>query len=216
VNEELISTYQVVRDNVEELISALSQHIYEKNYYYRVREADRSAEYKKWTPVQRASRLMYLNKTCFNGLYRVNSKGQFNVPFGKYTNPTIVNSDNLRACSVALRKISLHNNEFLLVETQAQKGDFVYFDPPYHPLSETANFTTYSQGGFNESAQTELRNLCFRLNETGVKFMLSNSSAPLMRELYHDFRVEEVHAGRAINSNGSKRGQVIELIIRNF
>ena len=216
INEELTNTYKVVKDKVEELISDLKQHLHEKDYYYRIRNIDRSDEYKLWSDVQRASRLIYLNKTCFNGLYRVNSKGQFNTPMGSYKNPKIVDETNLRACSQALQKAQIITGSFLEVEEQVNHDDFVYFDPPYAPLNATSNFTGYSQKGFDKMMQLSLRALCDRLDYKGVRFMVSNSNAPLILDLYDHYKIEFVYATRAINSKGDKRGKIPEVIITNY
>ncbi len=216
VNEELVNCYEVVQQQLEALCKDLKQHRYEKDYYYAMRDVDRAPEFKAWTRVQRASRLIYLNKTCFNGLYRVNSKGHFNVPFGKYTNPTILDAENLAACSKALADVTVGAESFLEAEKRMGKGDFVYFDPPYVPLSTTAYFTSYNVNGFDAEMQRELCELCRRLDTRGVKFMLSNSSAPFVLELYKEFKVERVRANRAINSKGEKRGKVDEVIVQNF
>lgn len=216
INGDLVTLYQVIRDDVEALIADMAQHIYDKDYYYSLRRIDRTSDYDTWSPVQRASRLIYLNKTCYNGLYRVNSKGQFNVPFGRYTNPTIVDADNLRACSQALQGLTIEQADFCQVRALAQPGDFVYFDPPYAPLSATANFTGYTKDGFDREMQYALRDLCRELDSKGVRFMVSNSSAPLVLGLYAEFKIEFVYASRAINSKPSKRGKIPEVLISNF
>jgi DNA adenine methylase len=216
INDDLINTYRVIQAQVEDLIRDLKQHVHDKDYYYRIRNVDRTEAYQAWNAVQRASRLIYLNKTCYNGLYRVNSKGYFNTPFGSYQNPTIVDEGNLRACSRALQSTQLVMGAFLQVEPDITPDDFVYFDPPYAPLSATANFTGYSQGGFDASMQTVLRDLCDRLNKRGVRFMLSNSSAPLILDLYNSYNIEFVFASRAINSKGGDRGKIPEVIVTNY
>ena len=216
INEELTNTYRVMKEKTEELIAALKQHTYEKDYYYRVRNIDRTNEYKNWSDVQRANRLIYLNKSCFNGLYRVNSKGEFNTPFGSYKNPRIVDEANLRAASIALQKAQIITGSFLEVESMINRDDFVYFDPPYAPLNATSNFTGYSQEGFDGELQEELRNLCDRLNQRGIRFMVSNSSAPLILDLYQNYQIDFVYATRAINSKGHKRGKIPEVIVSNY
>jgi DNA adenine methylase len=216
INEELTNTYRVIKDKIEELIADLKQHIYEKEYYYHIRNIDRTNEYKSWSDVRRASRLIYLNKTCFNGLYRVNSKGEFNTPMGRYKNPKIVDEANLRACSKALQKVQIITGSFLEVEEKITSSDFVYFDPPYAPLNATSNFTGYSQDGFDQKMQLSLRDLCDRLNAQGVRFIVSNSSAPLILDLYSNYKIEFVYANRAINSQGDKRGKITEAIITNY
>lgn len=216
INEELTNAYTVIKYKTNELIADLQQHIYEKDYYYQLRNIDRTDEYKLWSDVQRASRLIYLNKTCFNGLYRVNSKGEFNTPMGRYKNPKIVDEVNLRACSLALQKAEIINGSFLEVEEKATIHDFVYFDPPYAPLNATSNFTDYSQKGFDEKMQLDLRDLCDRLDQKGVRFMLSNSNAPLILDFYQDYKIEFVYATRAINSKANKRGKIPEVIVTNY
>lgn len=190
INEELTLAYRVIKYQTEELIADLKRHIYEKDYYYQIRNADRTDKYKLWSDVQKASRLIYLNKSCFNGLYRVNSKGEFNTPIGSYKNPKIVDEINLRACSQALQKAQILNVSFLEVEEKVRGDDFVYFDPPYAPLNATSNFTGYSQKGFDNQMQLSLRDLCDRLDKKGVRFMVSNSNAPLILDLYKDYKIE--------------------------
>jgi DNA adenine methylase len=216
VNEELTLAYQVIRDDVESLIEELKKHRYEKEYFYSVREWDRREDYKQLSAVQKVGRFIFLNKTCFNGLHRVNSKGQFNVPFGEYTNPTIVDVENLRRCSRALAHTEIVLADYLSLEKQLGEGDFIYFDPPYAPLSATSSFTSYTVDGFDSNDQIALRDMCKRLDEKGVLFMLSNSSSMWIRDLYGDFCIHSVSASRAINSKASSRGCVEELIVTNY
>ena len=216
VNEELTLAYQIVRDDVESLIEELKRHRYEKEYYYSVREWDRKDDYGQLSAIQKVGRFIFLNKTCFNGLHRVNSKGQFNVPFGDYTNPTIVDAENLRRCSRALAQTEIVRADYLSLEHQLGEGDFVYFDPPYAPLSATSSFTSYTVDGFDSNDQVALRDLCKRLDKKGVLFMLSNSSSLWIRELYEDFTIHSVSATRAINSKATQRGFVEELIVTNY
>lgn len=216
INTELISAYEVIRSEVESLIEDLKQHIYQKDYYYRIRDVDRAPEFQDWSAVKRASRLIYLNKTCFNGLYRVNSRGQFNVPFGRYKNPRILDEDNLRACSKVLKSAVLRNANFIESTQECQSGDFVYLDPPYAPVSRTSDFTSYTRSGFGSDMQEVLMKTCADLDKRGVKFMLSNSDVPLIRELYQGFRIETVQASRAVNSDSARRGKVSEVIVRNY
>jgi DNA adenine methylase len=215
-NSELVNCFEVVRSNVEDLIRALEGYRYDKDQYYSVRALDRSDEFAKLSPVERAARFIYLNKTCFNGLYRVNSKGHFNVPFGSYDDPKILDADNLRRCSAVLSKTILKNGNFEDVVEVAQPGDFVYFDPPYAPVSETSDFTHYAKDGFDESSQEMLLVVCLQLHQKGVRWMVSNSNVPLIQELYRGFNIEPVAASRSINSRAEKRGPVMELLIRNF
>ncbi len=215
-NAELINAFSVVRDKVRPLIKDLQQHAYDSEYYYQIRRADQHPEFSEYSDVQRASRTIYLNKTCFNGLYRVNARGHFNVPFGKYSNPTIADESNLLACSKALKNVRLSCSPYTGIEQQVKRGDFVYFDPPYAPSSKTANFTAYTKGGFGAAEQKKLRDLCQRLDRKGVLFMLTNSHTPLIEGLYMGFDISLVRASRAINSNAKRRGLVNEVVITNY
>ncbi len=216
INPDLVNLYTVVRDQVEALIEDLSQHIYEKAYFYQMRSIDRTPAYEGWTDVQRASRFIYLNKTCYNGLYRVNSKGQFNVPFGRYTDPTILDPVNLYACQAALQKAVIEVSDFYSVRKRVRANDFIYFDPPYAPLSATSKFTSYTKDGFNREMQYVLRDLCRALDRRSVRFMLSNSSAPLILDLYSEFNIEHVYATRSINSKAGRRGKISEVLVTNY
>ncbi len=216
INPELINCYKVVRDDIDGLIKDLSQHIYEKDYYYNLRNADRRTEFAQWPCTKRASRLLYLNKTCFNGLYRVNAAGQFNVPIGRYRNPKILDEKNLLACSQALKPTQITQAEFTAIEHNVKKNDFVYFDPPYAPISETSDFTSYTKEGFDSAMQKKLAQLCESLDQQGVKFMVSNSNAPLILDLYKAFNITFVDASRTINSKSAKRGKIKEVLITNY
>ncbi len=216
INPELINTYSIVANDVNGLIKDLRRHKYEEEYFYRVRDVDRSSLYARWSKVKKASRFIYLNKTCFNGLYRENSSGKFNVPFGRYSDPRICDAVNLQACSTALKSAQLLNTGFETVLERARKGDFVYFDPPYVPVSATSNFTAYSKNEFGAEQQLKLLEVCQKLDRKGVKLMLSNSAAPLVYELYRDFKIDQVFAPRAINSKGDRRGKIAEVIVRNY
>lgn len=219
VNSELINLYQVVKDDVEALIEDLAKHKNESDYFYEVRAWDREpAIYNKLTNIERASRIHYLNKTCYNGLFRVNQAGQFNSPFGRYKNPNIENSITLRAVSKYFNEanIEFKNTDFEESVKGIRKGAFVYFDPPYDPVSDSSNFTGYAKGGFDRDEQIRLKSLCDRLNERGVKFLLSNASTDFILELYKDYKIEIIQAKRAINSNGDARGEVDEVLVRNY
>lgn len=216
INAEIVNAFQVVRDDVEALIADLSKHRYGEKYYYKIRNADRGADFWTYSEVEKASRVIYLNKTCYNGLYRVNSRGEFNVPFGDYDKPSIVDEENLRRCSRVLQFAELKCQNFLEMEDSFKAGDFVYFDPPYVPLSKTANFTAYSAGGFSTQQQHELALLCEQLHHRGVKFLLSNSCSELVAELYSGFKIETIHSSRAINSKADSRGKVPEFLVRNY
>jgi len=215
-NAELMNCFEVVKSQPEELLKELQGYTYEKGFYYGIRKLDRTPEFAELSSVKRAARLIYLNKTCFNGLYRVNSKGHFNVPFGRYNNPKIVDAENLLACSDLLMRTITAAASFDKVLDIAEAGDFVYFDPPYAPVSETSDFTAYVRDGFDDAAQELLLLVCLQLNQRGVKWMVSNSNAPLIQELYRGFRIEPVYASRSINSKATKRGSVVELVIRNY
>ena len=211
-NAELINAYTVVRDEAERLIRHLRTHRAEEGYYYDLRAQDP----RQLDAIERASRLIYLNRTCFNGLYRVNSRGGFNVPFGRYKNPNICNEVGIRAASAALRGADLRNDSYEHVLEAARRGDFVYFDPPYHPVSATANFTSYTAGAFTADDQRKLAGVFRTLASRGCKVMLSNSDTPLIHELYDDFHVEIVAAPRLVNRDASKRGPVNEVLVRNY
>lgn len=222
INSELINLYEVIKNNVDELIESLRKHERKngKAYFYRIREQDRDKEqYNLLTPIQRASRLIYLNKTCYNGLFRVNKAGQFNTPFGNYKNPNIVNEYTLRAVSNYFNKaqITFACKDFDEVLKGARKGDFVYLDPPYDPVSDTASFTGYDKGGFNQSEQIRLKNTCDKINEKGVKFLLSNSATDFIKDLYKGkYITKTIQAKRAINSKADKRGEIAEVLVMNF
>lgn len=211
-NAELIEVYRVVRDNVEELIRALGVHRNDPDYFASVR----SQQTEHLTPVERASRFIYLNKTCYNGLYRVNSRGQFNVPFGRYKNPRICDSEALRAASMALAATTLEVADFAAALKEAGRSDFVYLDPPYHPLSTTSSFTGYTASGFGEREQRRLASVYREADERGALVMLSNSDTPLVRELYSGFRIVPVLANRAINCRGDRRGPITEVLVLNY
>ncbi len=211
-NAELINVYRCVRDHVDRLIADLKRHRYEREYYYGMRAVDPAT----LSEVERASRTIYLNRTCFNGLYRVNRRGKFNVPMGKYANPVICHTDRLQAVSELLRGAGVRHGDYASTVEPATEGDFVYFDPPYQPISKTANFTSYTANAFNESDQAALAETFRGLTERGVQCMLSNSDTPLIQELYADFRVETILAPRAISRNGAGRSAVREVIVRNY
>lgn len=219
-NSELINVYEVIRDNVEELIESLKKHKNEEEYFYRLRGLDRTEEYKNYSKVEKASRFIYLNKTCFNGLYRVNASGYFNTPFGRYKNPNIVNDVVLLAVNKYLNdnQIDIRQGDFEDSLKRIRKNSFVYFDPPYDPVSDSSNFTGYTSGGFGREEQTKLRDLCDKLHSKGIRFLVSNSNTEFIRELYKDekYKIEIVGATRSINSIGSKRGEVEEVLIRNY
>lgn len=220
INMELVNVYNVVKNSADELIQDLKKHENDSDYFYAIRDLDRRPEYKELSSVERASRIIYLNKTCFNGLFRVNSQGQFNVPFGKYKNPQIVNEIVLRAVHhyLSSNEITILNEDFQMVVERAKKGDFVYFDPPYDPVSDTSSFTGYSLAGFNKEDQIRLRDVCVELDKKGCKFLLSNSATDFIKEIYEEknFHIEVVTAARNINSVASKRGKIDEVLVMNY
>ena len=216
MNEELINLYSVVRDNVYELIEDLGKHEVSKEYFLEIRNIDRSEKYAGLSSIERASRFIYLNRTCFNGMYRVNSQGQFNVPFGHYKNPRIIDESNLLNCSKLLNKTEIKCADFSEILTKVQKDDFVYFDPPYVPLNETSSFTSYTKDGFDIDMQFKLRDVCDELDSMGVKFMLSNSDTKLVNELYANYEIKKVFASRQINANADGRGKITEVLVRNY
>jgi DNA adenine methylase len=221
LNSELINCYKVIKTDPEELFSLCQKHkkSNSKEYFYGLRDLDRTEKFQELSPLERAARIIYLNKTCFNGLFRVNSNGQFNVPYGDYSNPTIIDDTVLFAVSAYLNQndVTILEGDYTKAVAQAKKGSFVYFDSPYHPLSDTSSFTGYSIDGFGEAQQRRLKLLCDELDTKGCQILLSNSNAPLIRELYTDPRYEivEVQATRAINSAVAKRGKISELLIHN-
>ena len=216
INPELVNCYQMVKTQTDELIELLKTHHHDKDYYLEIRNLDRQeGGLAKLSPLERASRFLYLNRTGFNGMYRVNSKGLNNVPFGRYKNPSLVNEDVLRAAAHALRFTAIQNKPFEACLEQAEMGDFVYLDPPYVPLNETSYFTSYMTDGFNMADQTRLAELVRELDQRGVVFIASNACMPVVQELYSGFRQIEVKAKRAINANGKKRQPISELLITN-
>ena len=216
MNEELINLYSVVRDDVYELIEDLGKHEVSKEYFLEIRNIDRTEKYAELSSIERASRFIYLNRTCFNGMYRVNSQGQFNVPFGNYKNPRIVDAENLINCSKLLKNTEIYCADFSEILNKVQKGDFVYFDPPYVPLNETSSFTSYTKVGFDLDMQFKLRDVCDELDSKGVMFMLSNSDTKLVNELYSNYEIKKVFASRAINANPNGRGKITEVLVKNY
>ncbi|MFP4500139.1 MAG: DNA adenine methylase [Candidatus Hydrogenedentota bacterium] len=211
-NPRLIEAYEGVRDHVEEVIHLLQMHVLQhcKDHYYRTR-----AEMPD-TLAERAARIIYLNRTCFNGLYRENSKGIFNVPMGDYKNPRICDAENLRVVAKALQGNEVACRPFEAVAEKAERGDLVYFDPPYQPVSKTASFTAYSRDAFGEAEQRRLAALVGKLTEKGVRVLLSNSWTPLVLELYADYTIEQVFAPRRVNCRADRRGNVCEALVRNY
>ncbi len=219
-NTELINCYQVIKTEPEALIASIHSHEITSEYFYRLRGLDREPEFALLTPVQRASRIIFLNKTCYNGLFRVNRQGQFNAPFGNYRNPRILDPTVVRAVSRYLieAQIELSPGDFAASVGAVERDDFVYLDPPYDPVSDTAAFTGYNLDGFNREEQRRLKEVCEGLAERGAKVLISNSATDFIRTLYGDegrWRIVEVEANRNINSVGTGRGRVTELLIYN-
>lgn len=214
LNEELITCFEVVRDDVERLIKRLIKHKenHSKDYYYKIRDLDVS----NLSKLEIAARLIYLNKTCYNGLYRVNAQGRFNVPIGRYKKPKIVSEIDLRKASELLQKVELKVMSFEHALDFAKREDFIYLDPPYFPLSETSSFTSYTNNAFLEKEQEKLSEVFRQLDKRGCFIMLSNSNHPFIRNLYKDFSIHTVKALRAINCIGKKRGKINELVITNY
>ncbi|MFB5630732.1 MAG: DNA adenine methylase [Nitrosopumilaceae archaeon] len=219
LNSDLILSYITIRDNLESLLKSLQKHSdnyfsSSKSYYYSVRESNPKSQ------IEKVSRLLFLNRTCFNGLYRVNSKGKFNVPLGRYSHPNIIQEENLTSVNHFLNKskIMIKCQDFSSTVEKAKKGDFVYFDPPYQPISKTANFTSYTNGNFGINDLKRLAKVSNELAKKGVNVLLSNSSSKQVRDLFSDNRWEiiRIEANRAINSASDKRTGHFELLIKNY
>lgn len=216
VNHDLVQTYCAVRDELGQVLRHLTvlARTHDEQTYYSVRERYNARDHA--SRAERAALFIYLNKTCFNGLYRVNKRGHFNVPMGRYTKPAIADAQTLRAASARLSHAELRCTPFETLISDAKPGDFVYLDPPYEPLSRTASFTSYAQDGFSQADQARLRDVYRALDRRGAKLMLSNSDTPLIRDLYRDYRIHEVMAARAVNCDASARGPVRELVVCNY
>jgi len=217
INSELINAYNLVRDYPFELISNLEkfkkQH--SKEFYYKIRELDREEKYNKLSNLEKATRFIYLNKTCFNGLYRVNKKGYFNTPIGSYKNPNIADKGTILNASKALQNITIKEQSFEEILKYAKKDDLVYLDPPYYPLNNTSNFTSYNSNCFLENEQIELFKVFDKLASNGVKVIQSNSNTKFIRDLYKKYDIKIVNANRFINSKSDKRGKITEVLIRS-
>lgn len=217
INKELINAYIVIKEDVENLIIELKQHKENHNserrkeYYYEIRKVDQNS----LSSLKRAARFIYLNRTCFNGLYRVNSNNQFNVPIGDYKNPNIVQEDKLREISKLLKKVRIKVMPFEKITQEAKKGDFIYFDPPYYPLKKTS-FTTYTKDNFLEEGQTLLKETFEKLDKKECLIMESNSDTKFIKDLYKHFKIHIVKARRLINSKASGRGEINEVVITNY
>jgi DNA adenine methylase len=213
INPELVNVYTCVRDRVDDLIQHLEHHAanHSHDYYYQMRSSNPNAS------IERAARLLYLNKTCFNGLYRVNAKGQFNVPMGRYRNPRICDPDLLRTASDALQGAIIIQRSFKdVLDSALSAQDFIYFDPPYQPLSLTSNFTSYSRDAFTAEHQIQLRDVFAQLAQQKIRAILSNSDCSFIRDLYQGFDIQTIQAARAINSHASKRGKINEVLVMSL
>lgn len=222
INQTLVQTYKNIKTDVENLIDALGKLESEflvkdtdarKVMYYSLREKYNSLHTEDF---ERSLYFIFFNKTAFNGVYRENSKGGFNVPMGNYKSPKILDAENLRLVSSALSKTNITSQSYFDAVAKAKAGDFVYFDPPYHPLSETSSFTSYSKDSFSKEDQINLRDLFVELDNRGVFVMLSNSSAPFIQEIYSSYNQTPVFASRMINSKGDKRGKISEVVVTNY
>ncbi len=212
LNENLVTAYKIIKDKPQELIKELSSGKYknEKETFYKIREEEPKDK------IKTTARFIYLNKTAFNGLYRENSKGKFNVPFGKYANPKILDKDNILAVNKALQTDEITCLDFEKAVAKTKNRDFVYFDPPYYPISKTSSFTSYTKQDFTKKDQERLFECFKRLDKKGCLVMLSNSYSPLIKNLYKDFNQRTVMAGRAISCKGEGRGKIKELIVTNY
>ncbi len=226
-NGELMTVYQAVRDHVDELIEELGRHqahINDPDYYYYVRNLDREPDFPQWPLPMRAARTIFLNKTGYNGLYRVNQSGYFNVPFGRYKHPTVLDRDALKAAHLALQRVDLMCSDFAQPLRLARKGDFIYVDPPYQPLSRTANFTAYTSRGFGWSEQQRLAKWLARVAKRGCYVLINNADTSEVRELYRStfeergvlISMESFETARNINSAPDARGGGQELTVRNY
>ena len=214
LNREIVDAFCAVRDDVEGVIKLLAKHqqLHSKDYFYQVR----GLVPQNLSALEKAARTIYLNKTCFNGLYRVNKKGEFNVPMGNYKKPSILQIETLKAASRALSPADLSTGHYSVLVDKAQAGDFIYLDPPYHPLSKTAMFTNYVAQAFGEKDQMELAEVAAALSKKGCVVMESNSNTDFIKDLYKGFKIQEVWARRSINREKSKRGAITELVVTNF
>jgi DNA adenine methylase len=225
INEELILAFNAAQNNVSGLIQELSKHKNTPEHFSQIRDADRDNEYKwSWTPIQKAARFIYLNKTCFNGLYRVNSEGHFNVSYGRYSNPKIVDAENLYACNSVLCRTGVFLSIKGYLDTlpkiesfiKSERNVFVYLDPPYIPITVSSSFTQYTKDGFSMKDQLQLKDYCDTLTNMGVKWMQSNSSAPIVFEMYKNYTIDRVAVNRNVAASSGARTVVDETIIKNY
>ncbi len=218
INKELINTYQVVKNRHQELIEKLEEFKskHSKEFYYEVRSWDKLDNFQEMDSIIKAARFIYLNKTCFNGLYRVNKKGFFNTPIGSYKNPNIADIKSIKNANCALQNCTIENYDFAEVLKYAKKGDFIYFDPPYYPLNTTSKFTSYSEFEFLEKEQERLFEVFYELDKRGCFVALSNSDTKFIKDLYKNFDINFINANRFINSKSNGRGKISEVLVRNY
>ena len=233
INIDLINSYNVIKENVEELITNLKQmeigylelgQEERKNYFYNIRDEYNNYELKENEQnIQRAAQFIFLNRTCFNGLYRVNKNGKFNVPIGSYKNPTICDKDNLRNLSKLFQNVSFKQGDYRRSIEYVNENTFIYFDPPYRPLNETSNFTSYTRENFDDESQIQLGMFYRDLNRQHTKLMLSNSNPKNTNQadtffdnIYQGFNIDEIYASRMINSNSNGRGKISEILVTNY
>ncbi len=216
-NEELTNLYRVIKSKPDKLIDDLKKHINSSKYYYEIRALDRNREaFAQLSDIQRASRFIYLNKSGFNGLYRVNKKGEYNVPYGRYKNPKYLDEENIKSVSRLLQSTTITNGDFEIIKDHIKAKDFIYLDPPYAPLSKSSNFTSYTDKGFDNDMQFRLKELCDYIDSIGAYFMLSNSYASFVLDLYSSYDIKIVKANRAINCQASSRGKISEVLVINY
>jgi len=218
INEQLINTYKIIQQFPYELIEELQkfEDKHCKEFYYEIRCMDRKSNFHELNDIIKAARFIYLNKTCFNGLYRVNKKGYFNVPIGNYKKPKILNKENILNVSKALQNVIILNIHYKKILKYIRKGDFIYFDPPYFPINNTSNFISYTKDSFLETEQLELFKFVQKLNNKQCFILESNSDTNFIKNLYNTFKIKEILANRTINSKITKRGRITELLIANY
>lgn len=219
LNKELINLYKIVKTNPNEFINNLLTFKNSKDDFYKIRSLDRDKSiFDKLSNVERASRILYLNKTCYNGLYRVNQAGQLNAPFGAYKNPNFCDKELILNISKYFNKNKIHfsNDDFGKMLSKIKMGDFVYLDPPYDPISDSSSFTGYNSNGFNKSDQIRLKIFCDKLTKKGAYFLLSNSSTDFIKNLYKNYYLDEIDANRFINCKGELRTKIKEVLIKNY
>lgn len=217
-NTELINVYECIRDHPADVVELLEEHATKNSseYFYKIRSQDREPEYAARPAPERAARIIYLNKTCYNGLYRVNSAGQFNTPYGRYAHPNIVNKELIKAMSDYLQgQVTILNGDYQTALATADEHSFVYLDPPYMPISSSASFTGYTEGGFSSKEQERLKETCDDLRKRKVHFLESNSDCDDIRKLYSEYDIKIVEAKRSVNSKANKRGAIKEVLIHD-